>query len=61
MVIDYYENPKGELLGLDLTASQAEKIINERIEDTDGECDIYVYSQLDEKELYQHYSDSYYN
>ena len=55
LVVDYYEDM--ELLGMDMTREQAEAVIAQRIEDTDGECDCQMFSQSDEKEVYQYWLD----
>lgn len=39
-VIDYYEEK--ELIGFFNTEEEAEKARQERIDDTDGECDVYI-------------------
>lgn len=46
-VIDFYEKP--EILIKTNDFSQAETILSQRIEDTDGECEAYIYDTLNRK------------
>lgn len=46
-VIDFYE--ESEILIKTNNFLQAEMILNQRIKDTDGECEVYIYDTLDKK------------
>ena len=46
-VIDWYETDEGEVLGIELTKEEADALVAQRIEDTDGECDVCVYERRD--------------
>jgi len=51
-VIDCYEGDE-ELLGTVETLKEARKLKNERIDDTDGECDVIIFNdkiKLEEEE-----------
>lgn len=52
-VVDYFDYNDGEILGFDLPADIAEELRNERIAETDGECDISIFSSEFDKEIYE--------
>lgn len=51
-VIDWYETDEGEVLGIELTKEEADALVAQRIEDTDGECDVYVYDNEMDNGMY---------
>ena len=59
-VVDWYDDyMNGEILGIDLTKKQACALVSDRIDDTDGECDVQVYDNKIDKELYDSIYDRY--
>ena len=54
LVLDWYENYSDpEILGIDLTLDEAKALRDQRIEDTDGECDVAIYDNEMDWELYE--------
>ena len=53
IVLDYYDDIEGEVLGYDLPLDVAKEIAAERITDTDGECDISIVGSELDKEYYE--------
>lgn len=53
IVLDYYEDIEGEILGYDLPLDVAIELVNERAADTDGECEIEIISNEFDKERYE--------
>lgn len=53
IVLDYYEDIEGEILGYDLPLDVAKELVNERGEDTDGECEIEMVSSEFDKDYYE--------
>lgn len=53
IVLDYYEDIEGEILGYDLLLDVAIELVNERAADTDGECEIEMISNEFDKERYE--------
>lgn len=51
-VVDWYESDEGDILGIDLTKEEANALVVQRIEDTDGECDVMVYDDEFDKDMY---------
>lgn len=51
-VVDWYESDEGEVLGIELTKEEADALVAQRIEDTDGECDVYVYDNEMDNGMY---------
>ena len=43
-VCDFYEDWSGEIIGETDNYNEAVKIKNQRINDTDGECDVWIYA-----------------
>ena len=53
IVLDYYDDIEGEVLGYDLPLDVANEIAAERTADTDGECDISIVGSEFDKEYYE--------
>lgn len=54
LVLDWYEDPsEPEILGIDLTLDEAKALREQRIEDTDGECDVTIHDNEMDWELYE--------
>lgn len=51
-VVDWYESDEGDVLGIELTREEANALVTQRIEDTDDECDIQVYDNEMDKDIY---------
>lgn len=51
-VVDWYEDPDGEILGIELTKEDANALATQRIEDTDGECDVQIYDNEIDYNIY---------
>ena len=51
-VVDWYESDEGEVLGIELTKEEADALVAQRIEDTDGECNVYVYDNEMDNGMY---------
>lgn len=63
-IVDWYESDgmNGEILGIDIESKdEVERIIYQRSEDTDGECDIQVYDDQLDKEIYSQLMEMVYN
>lgn len=63
-IVDWYESDgmSGEILGIDIESKdEVERIIYQRSEDTDGECDIQVYDDQLDKEIYSQLMEMVYN
>ena len=53
VVVDWYDDyMNGEVLGIELTQKEACAIVSDRIDDTDGECNVQVYDNEFDKEIY---------
>ena len=61
LVVDWYENPNGEILGIGLTKERANALAAQRIEDTDGECDVQVYDNEFDYNIYIEFYDKVFN
>ena len=51
-VVDWWESDEGDVLGIELTKEEANALAAQRIEDTDGECDVLVYDNEIDKDVY---------
>lgn len=51
-VVDWYESDEGDVLGIELTKEEADALVAQRIEDTDGECDVLVYDSEMDRDVY---------
>lgn len=51
-VVDWYESDEGDILGIELTKEEADALAAQRIEDTDGECDVLIYDDEIDKDMY---------
>lgn len=51
-VVDWYESDEGDVLGIELTKEEADALAAQRIEDTDGECDVLIYDDEIDKDMY---------
>lgn len=51
-VVDWWESDEGDILGIELTKEEADALAAQRIEDTDGECDVQVYDNEIDKDIY---------
>ena len=51
-VVDWYESDEGEVLGIELKKEEADALVAQRIEDTDGECNVYVYDNEMDNGMY---------
>lgn len=51
-VVDWYESDEGDVLGIELTKEEADALVKQRIEDADGECDILVYDNEMDRDVY---------
>lgn len=60
-VVDWYEAPEGDILGIELTYEEAQAMAAQQIEDTDGECDVQVYDNELDYEVYVDLYDRVYN
>lgn len=53
IAVDWYEDYSDpEVLGVDLSLEEAQELIDQRIEDTDGECDVAIYDSEMDKAVY---------
>lgn len=60
-VVDWYEAPEGNILGIELSRGEAYALAALQIEDTDGECDVQVYDNEMDYEIYVDLYDRVYN
>lgn len=61
VVIDWYEDYSDpEILGIDLTLTEARELADQRLEDTDGECDVSIYGSEMDKGVYDEFYDRVY-
>lgn len=51
-VVDRWISEEGDVLGIELTKEEADALAAQRIEDTDGECDVLVYDDEMDKDIY---------
>ena len=51
-VVEWYESDEGDVLGIELTKGEADALVAQRIEDTDDECDILVYDNERDRDVY---------
>lgn len=51
-VVDWYEAPEGNILGIELTYEEAHELAWQQVEDTDGECEVRIYDNEMERSIY---------
>ena len=51
-VVDRWISEEGNVLGIELTKEEADALAAQRIEDTAGECDVQVYDDEMDKDIY---------